>query len=32
MKDSLGRPDVERFDEQLGHDLDLRPDHVVVAA
>ena len=32
VEDGLGRMDVERFDEQLGHEQDLGPDHVVVAA
>jgi hypothetical protein len=32
VEDVLGRVDVERLDEQLRHDLDLGPDHVVVAA
>src|SRR4029079_5442315 len=32
IEDVLGGVDVERLDQQLGHDLDLRADHVVVAA
>ncbi len=32
VEDALGRVDVERLDEELGHDEDLRADHVVVAA
>ena len=32
VEDGLGRMDVERFDEHLGHEQDLGPDHVVVAA
>ena len=32
VEDALGRVDVERLDEQLRHDQDLGPDHVVVAA
>ncbi len=32
VEDAVGRVDVDRFDEELGDEQDLGPDHVVVAA